>query len=200
MRNYFAVLLIAILVQPSMLWSQNSAPAPAVSAPTQVVSTPTTVAPADSNIEKFCVNDEATYNYYKAILPNYFQNLPVYMGVKTTVFMTNVIAVLNIGFKNDALVLKSDVWKTGSRYKDEQEIKKVCFDRKKKKMTITFNNDQPLNVKYRDSGFDTDGVTLTKLTAAQRQNFANEIIQKENEKNGTPATSTSAPAPAGVEQ
>ncbi len=63
------------------------------------------------------------------------------MGVKTTVFMTNVIAILNIGFKNDALVLKSDIWKTGSRYKDEQEIKKVCFDRKKKKMTIEYDEE-----------------------------------------------------------
>ena len=189
MRNKFAILLIAILLQPSMLWSQNSAPASSAVVPS-----------ATSNIEKFCVNNEVTYNYYKALLPSYFQNLPVFMGVKTTVFMTDVIAILNIGFKNDALVLKADTWKRGSRYTDEQEISKVCFDRKKKKMNITFNNEESLNVKYRDSGFDTEGVTLTKLTSAQKLAFANEIIDKENAKNGTPAVSPSAPAPVGVDR
>lgn len=186
MRNFFAILLIAILVQPSVLWSQNSAPAPA----------PAPVAAA--NIEKFCVNNEATYNYYKALLPQYFQNLPVFMGVQTTVFMVEVIAVLNISFKNDTLVLKSDLWKLGARYTEENEIQKVCFDRKKKKMDITFNNKQPMSVRYRDEGFDTDGVTLARLSSNQRQAFADRIIQKENEKNGVPPPSPSAPAPAEV--
>ena len=175
MRSFFAVLLIAIFMQPSLLWSRASAPAPAP--------------------EKFCVNNEATYNQYKSLLPDYFQNLPVTMGVQTTVFTMDVIAVLNIGFKNDTLVLKSDVWKLGARYTDESEISKVCFDRKKKKMEIAFNNKEAMNVRYRDNGFDTDGVTLTSLSAAQRQAFKDRIIQKENEKNGTPAVAPSAPAP-----
>jgi hypothetical protein len=179
MRNFFAILLIALLIQPSLLWSQNSVPA--------------------ANIEKFCINNEASYNQFKTILPNYFQNLPVFMGAQTTVFTIDVIAVLNIGFKNDTLVLKSDVWKLGARYTDEQEVKKVCFDRKKKKMEITFNNNQkPMDVKYREEGFTTDGVTLSRLSPTQRQAFTDVIIQKENEKNGIVTPAPSAPAPVEV--
>jgi hypothetical protein len=174
---------MATVMQPSVLWSQNSAPAPA------------------TNVEKFCVSNEVTYNQYKSLLPDYFENLPVFMGVQTTVLMMDVIAVLNIGFKNDTLVLKSDVWKLGARYTDEQEIKKVCFDRKKKKMEITFsNNKESMNARYRETGFDNEGVALTRLNAAQRQAYADRIIQKENEKNGvpTPTPAPSAPAPAEV--
>ena len=181
-KSFFVILLFALVLQPSVLWSKGSAPVAAT-----------------ANVEKFCLDDEASYNQYKALLPDYFENLPVFMGVQTTVFMMDVIAVLNIGFKNDTLLLKSEVWKLGARYTDEQEIKKVCFDRKKKKMEIKFNNNkESMNVRYREEGFDTDGVTLTRLTPAQRQAFADRIIQKENEKNGVQAPAPSAPAPSEV--
>jgi hypothetical protein len=183
MRNAFAILLIALVfIQPSQLWSRASAPQ------------------ARTNTDSFCVKDEASYNQYKELLPNYFQNLPVAMGVQTTVLGTDVIAVLNIGFRSDVLTLRSDVWKLGARYTDDQEIKKVCFDRKKKRMEITFNNKQTMNVRYRNEGFDTDGVTLTRLNAAQRQAYTDRIIQKENEKNGTSAPAPSAPAPNEVQR
>lgn len=179
MRSLFAALLIFLFAPTSMLYAQSSAPAP--------------------NLEKFCIENEATFNQYKALLPSYFQNLPVYIGAQTTVFTIDVIAVLNIGFKNDTMVLKSDVWKLGARYTDEQEIKKVCFDRKKKKMQISFNNNKdPMDVKYREEGFSTDGVMLTRLSAVQRQAYADKIIQKENDKNGIITPAPSAPAPAEV--
>lgn len=171
-------------MQPSMLSARGSA-----------------AAALAARLDNFCVDNETSYNQYKALLPNYFQNLPVFMGVQTTVFTVEVIAVLNISFRNDTLVLKSDIWKSGARYTDEQEIKKVCFNRKKKRMEISFNNSQsPLNVKYRDEGFDNEGVTIARLSPAQRQAYADRIIQKENEKNGTPIPAPSEPAPVEVQK
>ena len=133
--------------------------------------------------EHFCIESEKDFNKHKDFLPEYFKTLPVAMGTETKKLLSDVIVVLHIGFRGEALALTSDVWKFGKRYQDLQEIKKVCFNTKKKEMTIRFTTDaDKIEVKYGDNEFTTQGVALKKLTPDQKKDYSEHIEKKDSEK------------------
>lgn len=133
--------------------------------------------------EKVCFGNMDGLNAVKEKFPEILQKFPVTMGVETTVWGTDVIALVKIFFEGDTIVLTSDVWKMGARYKEKGAVKEACYDTDSASFTISFRNGgKPFEAKYikAQNVVLTQGVNLKRLSDKEQRELIGKITVKES--------------------